>query len=169
MVVVQGDFVAGGKFEIRDSVLNRTQIGTGCANDNGMFVVHASRNVEQKVDIRDSVVNRTDVYGTERNVEINQKCLQTAFQDEYIDDKEAAMIDILQRSIVITPEENLRALEGLHLFEEERVKQYEQTLSVILASGRIGSFDEGTLETMRIQNGIPLLIHQALITRFKSR
>jgi uncharacterized protein YndB with AHSA1/START domain len=169
MIVVQGDFVAGGKVEIRDSVVNRTQIETGGASDNGRFVVHASRNMETKVDIRDSVVNRTDISGNEKNVEIYQKCLQTAIQDGRIEDNEAAMIDMLQRSLGITPEDNLRALEGLHLLEKEHVKQYEQILSAILASGMIGSSDEGALETLRIQNGIPHLIHQALITRFRSR
>jgi hypothetical protein len=169
MIVVQGDFVAGGKIEIRDSVVSRTQMGTGGANDNGSYIVHADRDVDKKVDIKDSVVNRTLIGGNERNVEIYQKCLQTAFQDGHVDDNEAAMIDMLQRSLGITPEENLRALEGLHLFEKEPVKQYEQILSAILASGRIDSSDEGALETLRIQNEIPLLIHHALLTRLRSR
>ena len=169
MIVVQGDFVAGGKIEIKDSVVNRTTIETGRTGDDGKYIVHAERTTGTKVDIKDSVVNRSELGGMGKNVEVYQKSLQAAFQDGLIDDSEAAMIDMLQRSLGITPEDNLRALEGTNILQTDKARQYEQTLSVIVAGGRTGPSDEAALDTLRKQSGIAAIIHQALMTRLRSR
>lgn len=86
MIVVQGDFVAGGKIEIKDSVLNRTQIYIGGMRDDGRLIVHADRNVDTKVGIKDSVIHRSNIGGLGKHVEVYRKALRAAFGDGRIDD-----------------------------------------------------------------------------------
>jgi hypothetical protein len=169
MIVVQGDFVAGGKIEIKDSIVNRTTIETGRTGDDGKYIVHADRTTGRKVDIKDSVVNRSELGGMGKNVEVYQKSLQAAFLDGFIDDSEAAMIEMLQRSLGITQEDNLKALEEINILETDQVKQYEQTLKTILAGGMTWPSDEAALDTLRKQNGIAEIIHQALMIRLRPR
>jgi len=69
MVIVQGDFVAGSKVDIRDSVLNKTNIEIGKVPDDGRFLVHSDKTVESKVTITDSVVNRSNVDASKANVD----------------------------------------------------------------------------------------------------
>jgi hypothetical protein len=165
MIVVQGDFVAGGKVEIKDSVVNRTNIQTGAMKDDGKYIVHAGKQTGDKIEIRDSVINRTDIGSGGKNLEVYQKSMEAAFQDGRIDDSEASLLDALQGSLGITPEEHLSVLEGLGALDKDGVKQYARVLEATLADGRIDDSESAVLETLRRQYGIPLVVHWALCTR----
>jgi hypothetical protein len=202
MVIVQGDFVAGGKVEIKDSVLNKTNIEIGKGQDDGRFLVHSDRTVESKVTITDSVVNRSSVDANKanidssvvnrsnvdrpvdlkddvmardkstappvldnRNVEVYLKSLEAAFQDGIIDNSEALMLETLQKSFGITPEQHLFVLETLGVLKNEQVEKYAQILQTTLTDQRIDASEEAILNTLRQQFKIPVIIHQALVTK----
>jgi hypothetical protein len=165
MIIVQGDFVAGGKVEIKDSVLNRTDIRTGAMKDDGKYIVHAGKQTGDKIEIKDSVVNRADIGSGGKNLEVYQKSMQAAFQDGRIDDSEASLLDALQGSLGITPEEHLSVLEGLGVLEKDGVKQYARVLEATMADGKIDDSEAAVLEALRRQYGIPLVVHRALCTR----
>ncbi len=165
MIVVQGDFVAGGKVEIKDSVVNRTNIQTGAMKDDGKYIVHAGGQTGDKVSIKDSVINRADIGSGGKNLEVYQKSMEAAFQDGRIDDSEASLLDSLQGSLGITPEEHFSVLEGLGVLDKDGVKQYARVLEATLADGKIDDSEAAVLETLRRQYGIPLVVHRALCTR----
>jgi len=165
MIVVQGDFVAGGKVEIKDSVLNRTDIRTGTMKNDGKYIVHAGKQTGDKIDIRDSVINRADIGSGGKNLEVYKKSMEAAFLDGRIDDSEASLLDALQGSLGITPEEHLSVLEGLGVLDKDSIKQYAQVLATTLADGKIDDSEAAILETLRRQYGIPLVIHRALCTK----
>ena len=168
MIVVQGDFVAGGKIEIRDSVVNRTTLETGPPPDEGKYIVHAERTAGDKVEVKDSIVSRSVLGGRGKNVEVYGNSLEAAFMDGRIDDSEAAMIEMLQQSLGITPEDNLRVLEGLHRLDSDEVRLYDVMLRKLLADGG-AEMSPDALEKLRVGFRIPLVVHQALMTRLRSR
>jgi ribosomal protein S28E/S33 len=165
MIVVQGDFVAGGKVEIKDSVVNRANIQTGAMKDDGKYIVHAGGQTGDKVTVKDSVVHRTDIGSGGKSLEVYRKSMEAAFQDGRIDDSEATLLESLQSSLGITPEEHLSVLEGLGVLEKDAVKQYCHVLGATLADGKIDDSEAAVLETLRKQYGIPLVIHRALCTK----
>jgi hypothetical protein len=165
MIVVQGDFVAGGKVEIKDSVLNRANIQTGAMKDDGKYIVHAGGQTGDKVTVKDSVVHRADIGGGGKSLEVYRKSMEAAFQDGRIDDSEATLLESLQSSLGITPEEHLSVLENLGVLEKDPVKQYSTVLGATLADGKIDDSEAAVLETLRKQYGIPLVIHRALCTK----
>jgi hypothetical protein len=165
MFVVQGDFVAGGKLEVRDSVLSRTEIRTGAAADDGKYLVHADRAVGSKVEIRDCVVHRSEIGPVPKNVEVYFRSLKAAFLDGRIDDSEAAMLQALRESLCITSEEHLAVMEELGALETENVKKYSHVLATTLADGKLDASEEAVLGALRQQYGIPLVVHQALVTK----
>ena len=165
LIVVQGDFVAGGKVEIRDSVVNRADIRTGGMQDDGRYVVHADRHTGDKIEIRDSVLNRSNIGGQKKNLEVYTSSLRAAFLDGRIDDSEASMLEALQFGLGITPGEHLSALEELGVLATDGVKQYARILETTLADGQIDVSEAAILETLRRQYGIPLIINRALMTK----
>jgi hypothetical protein len=165
MIVVEGDFVAGGKVEVRDSVLNRTEIRVDAASYNGKYLVHADRQVGSKVEIKDSVVHRSELGPVPKKVEVYFKSLKAAFHDGRIDDSEAAMLLALQESLSITPEEHLMVMEELGALQTESAKKYSNVLATTLADGKLDASEDAVLGALRQQYDIPLVVHQALVTR----
>jgi hypothetical protein len=72
MTVVRGDFVAGPKVDIRDSIVSRTEIRTAPEPDDGKYLVHAERQAGEKVEVTNSVISRSDPAGRVNNVEVYQ-------------------------------------------------------------------------------------------------
>jgi len=165
MIVVQGDFVAGGKVEIKDSVVSRTDIRTGNVKNDGKYIVHADRQAGDKIEIKDTIVNRSDIGGINKNFEVYTSSLRAAFLDGRIDDSEATLLETLRSSLGITPGEHLAALEELGELSKDAVEQYARILGTTLADGKIDDSEAAILETLRHQYGIPLIIHRALLTK----
>lgn len=169
MIVVHGDFVAGGKVEIKDSVLNRTDIRTGGDKDDGKYIVHSVGQMDDKIEIKDTVINRSEIGGRGKNIEVYKSSLNAAFLDGRIDDSEAAMIETLQSSLGITPGEHLAVLDELGVLGKENVVHYARVLSTAMADGKIDTSEEAVLEALRQQYRMPLMVHNALVTRIRAR
>jgi hypothetical protein len=184
-IIVKGDYI-GTKVEIKDSVLQRTNINIDGKPPSDVHIRSDGNYVPTKTTIENSVITKSDV-GKEGPVEVKDsvivgkgsggdvggaaKCLgdpnletyrhalERAMADGVVVESEEKMLRALRTSLGITITQHEKLLDDIKLSTDKNYLTYKQCLSEAMTDGQLDQDEQGMLEALRQSLGISDHMH----------
>lgn len=194
-IIVKGDYI-GTKVEIKDSVLQRTNINVDGKPPSDVHIRTDGNYVPTKTTIENSVITKSDI-GKEGPVEVKDsvivgkgggegvggaaKCLGNSNLEAYRRALERAMLDgviveseerllrSLRSSLGVTVEQHEQLLEDIKLSTDKNYQTYKQVVFESMVDGRIDDDEMGMLESLRQSLGISDAIHAKVFEDVKKQ
>lgn len=194
-IIVKGDYI-GTKVDIKDSVLQRTNLNIGDGTSSKVHVRQDGDYIPSKVDINGSVVSHSDVgSGTQTtvvdsvvvgkrdpdkvdgaarclgdpNLETYRKALERAMADGKITESEDKLLRTLRNSLGITVPQHEQLLEEIKLSTDKNYQTYKQMVMDAMEDGNIDPDEMAMLETLRQSLGISDYQHAKAVEEIRKQ
>jgi hypothetical protein len=184
-IIVKGDYI-GTKVEIKDSVLQKTNINVDGKPPSDVHIRSDGNYVPTKTIIENSVITKSDI-GKDGPVEVKdsvivgkggggnvggaatclgssnleayRRALERAMLDGVIVESEERLLRSLRSSLGVTVEQHEQLLEDIKLSTDKNYQTYKQVIFESMVDGRMDEDEMGMLESLRASLGISDAMH----------